>query len=161
MFTRGLQDFIAPAVELLMAHFTASAETGAQHPFAATEAAAPDVTDDATPAVTAADTTTLASSERDARKYKLLVYLRCCLRGQHFPPGAGPLPSPHAGITKAAMLGEVSIRGDQWIDVALAAVDVVDGQTCRLRDILAAVRRLHAVRGQRDGVPVMESVWWR
>jgi hypothetical protein len=113
MFTRGLQDFIAPAVELLMAQLADPRDAGSQQSVAAAEAAEPDVAADVTPAVTVATTATQASSEHSARKYKLLVYLRCCLRGQQFPPGAGPLPSPQAGITKAAMLGEASLRRDQ------------------------------------------------
>ena len=94
MFTRGLQDYIAPAVELLMAQLTDSIEAttgGAEANTAAKPAS-----------VGAADPRTGADG------YKLLVYLRCCLRGQQFPPGAGPLPGPQSGITKAATLGAFS-----------------------------------------------------
>ncbi len=93
MFTRGLQDYTAPAVELLMAELTDSIN--------ASRADAAD-TQNAEPASTSG----AADSRTGIDGYKLLVYLRCCLRGQQFPPSAGPLPGPQAGITKAATLGD-------------------------------------------------------
>lgn len=90
MFTRGLNDYVAPAVELLLALASAlppsAADSSAQH----------------SGAISTAD-----SSDRDAKAfgYTLLVYLRCCMRGQQFPPGAGSLPPQQAGVTKAALLG--------------------------------------------------------
>ncbi len=93
MFTRGLQDYTAPAVELLMAELT--------EPVIASTADAEE-TQNAEPASASG----AADSRTGVDGYKLLVYLRCCLRGQQFPPGAGPLPGPQAAITKAATLGD-------------------------------------------------------
>ena len=95
MFTRGLQDYTAPAVELLMAELT--------DPIDASTAGGQD-NQTAGPAGASG----AADPETGVDAYKLLVYLRCCLRGQQFPPGAGPLPGPQAGITKAATLGTSS-----------------------------------------------------
>ena len=118
MFTRGLQDYVAPAVELLMAQLADSASADVQQSTAATSAdvqqstaATEAVALGIIPAQSAADKAAIASTDCSARKYKLLVYLRCCLRGQQFPPGAGPLPGPQSSLTKAAMLGKVLSRG--------------------------------------------------
>lgn len=90
MFTRGLSDYVAPAVELLLALAFAL-------PPSATDSSALHSGAHPTP----------DPSERNAKAfgYTLLVYLRCCMRGQQFPPGAGSLPPQQAGVTKAALLG--------------------------------------------------------
>ena len=108
MFTRGLQDFIAPAVELLMAQLTESICAGTQQhdtPAGTTAASAGEADDTSSAGPGTVGESLPAASRRGADGYKLLVYLRCCLRGQQFPPGAGPLLSTQAGITKAATLG--------------------------------------------------------
>lgn len=103
MFTRGLQDFIAPAVELLMAQVTEPSDASAQP--LNSPAAIADAADAGTAEQGSESKAAPLSSRRGADGYKLLVYLRCCLQGQQFPPGAGPLPAPQASITKAATLG--------------------------------------------------------
>ena len=88
VLTRGLGDYIAPAVELLLALATA--------PSGATDA-------DADADGSSFET---APAGQRAAGFKLLVYLRCCLRQEQFPPGAGPLPAGKAGLIKAGVLGE-------------------------------------------------------
>lgn len=83
ILTRGLDDFVAPAVELLLA----LADTAK------------------TPALAGAAGADEQATAAHAAGFKLLVYLRCCLRQQGFPPGAGPLPPGKASIVKAGMLG--------------------------------------------------------
>jgi Golgi CORVET complex core vacuolar protein 8 len=89
VLTRGLGDYIAPAVELLLA--LAIAPSGAA--------------DADVDAVGSVQTEPVASAGQRAAGFKLLVYLRCCLRQQQFPPGAGPLPTSKAGVIKAGVLG--------------------------------------------------------
>lgn len=88
VLTRGLRDYIAPAVELLLALACAPGTAA--------------VAD----AGSSLDSGLVASPEQRAAGFKLLVYLRCCLRQQQFPPGAGPLPVGKAGVIKAGVLGE-------------------------------------------------------
>ena len=66
LFTRALSDYAAPAAELLLAHAHSSQGSRAGH-----EAGSPGTWGACTPT-----------------GYKLLVYLRCGLRGEAFPPGA-------------------------------------------------------------------------
>ncbi len=83
ILTRGLDDFVAPAVELLLA----LADTAK------------------TPALAGGAGADEQATAAHAAGFKLLVYLRCCLRQQGFPPGAGPLPLGKASIVKAGVLG--------------------------------------------------------
>ena len=138
MFTRGLQDYIAPAVELLMAQLTVSIE-------ASTASAEDHHTAKPT------NVSAVTDSRSGADGYKLLVYVRCCLRGQQFPPGAGPLPASQAGITKAAMLGASSdayAYGKAFMSWLSGAAAAHEPYTCRI----------HAVHGEQHDLPVMASV---
>lgn len=89
VLTRGLGDYIAPAVELLLALAGASSAAASADASAAGGTQAGPV----------------SSAGQRAAGLKLLVYLRCCLRQQQFPPGAGPLPADKAGVIKAGVLG--------------------------------------------------------
>lgn len=76
IFTRALRDHQTPAALLLVAAAAAAdAEEalGAEQPGSPTEVAAPDAL--------------LQRRESLRLAYKLLVFLRCCLLGQAYPPG--------------------------------------------------------------------------
>lgn len=102
VLTRGLDDYVAPAVELLLA----LADTPASLPAGEADAASAVAGGAADAATTCgADAAGVAADAARAAGFKLLVYLRCCLRRQQFPPGAGPLPPDKANIVKAGVLG--------------------------------------------------------
>jgi Golgi CORVET complex core vacuolar protein 8 len=110
VLTRGLGDYIAPAVELLLALATAPDTDAGADTFAAGSL----------------QTEPAASAGQEAAGFKLLVYLRCCLRQQQFPPGAGPLPASKAGVIKAGVLGEwlpcCAVHHVSFVAQGLAAV---------------------------------------
>lgn len=112
VLTRGLDDYVAPAVELLLALATAEASAPAKN--GAASSADPGAASAKSGAAGVSDAEHAASDKQQAASndaqraagFKLLVYLRCCLQQQQFPPGAGPLTADKAGIVKAGVLGD-------------------------------------------------------
>ena len=101
LFTRALSDYAAPAAELLLAH-----AHGLQDSRAEPEGGSPGGWDGRTPT-----------------GYKLLVYLRCGLNGEAFPPGAlFPIGRSSAGRCAACI---------QYLAGECIAVDCLVSQVCR------------------------------
>ena len=76
ILNRGLNDFVSPAAELLLAMLSVP-----EQPASADAAGA------------------ASTHPREAAACKLLAYLRCCFRGETFPPGTGPvLTSGHGCV---------------------------------------------------------------
>ncbi|KAL4418863.1 hypothetical protein ABPG77_002930, partial [Micractinium sp. CCAP 211/92] len=88
IFTRALLDYQTPAALLLVA---AAAAAEAEAAAAAAEDAG-----------TAAEL--LAARESLRLGYKLLIFLRCCLLGQAYPPGTGAAPAEQQQRAKAQAL---------------------------------------------------------
>ncbi|GMH42953.1 hypothetical protein BSKO_10875 [Bryopsis sp. KO-2023] len=59
------------------------------------------------PALHLVNTISQSQSQAEAKRYalKLIVYLRCCLRGQKYPPGFGSLPPDQAQETREKVFG--------------------------------------------------------
>ncbi len=82
ILNRGLNDFVTPAAELLLAMLSA-----------------PELSETATAVVSGGTevsglATAGAANPRESAACKLLAYLRCCFRGEAFPPGPPPSPPP-------------------------------------------------------------------
>lgn len=120
MFTRGMADYVAPAIELLLAlEEGGNAQAMPESSGARGASTHPDGDDVSHRAGSVAASPDLenGSSSRGGPHGRgtglgfrsagstLLVYLRCCMRGSQFPPGAEQLPAQTAGVTKAALLG--------------------------------------------------------
>eukprot|EP00873_Tetraselmis_striata_P039405 jgi/Tetstr1/459669/TSEL_005024.t1 len=88
---RALNDYVAPACELLAAYARAAAA-------AASQPAAEDG---------AAELTAPSHKPGSAMAigYKLLVYLRCCAGGEAFPPGTGRVPPAQAPDMRSQVVG--------------------------------------------------------
>ena len=90
LFSRGLDDFVTPVVELMATERLGPLDTHTPSPSSSSASAS-----------TSAATTTAAA---DACRLKLLLYLRESFRGNWFPPGRGALPAHRVPILRAQLL---------------------------------------------------------
>ncbi|KAK9804391.1 hypothetical protein WJX72_010740 [[Myrmecia] bisecta] len=73
---------------------------------------------------------------RRATGYKLLVYLRCCLTGQAFPPGGGALPAEVASLVKAQVLAFLLYTGPAGLQSVAGGQEEQLGGQAGLDDLL-------------------------
>ena len=87
IYTHALDDYVAPIAELIFAIVRSrqsTGQTGAEQLVATGPAAPPAVV----AGITGRPEDGQGASEQHYLGFKLMAYLRCCLQGNAFPPGA-------------------------------------------------------------------------